>query len=83
MSKHKIKPVGTIKLTRQNKAHIPEIIRHETGVKPGEEIPFVINAATVLLYNPNLELDQLLASLDVLKRDLKLRLQKQKRFRKK
>lgn len=71
----KIRPVGTIKLTKTSKAHIPELIRRETDTRPGEEIPFVINAATVLLYNPKLDLQQLLASLEVLKEDLKLRFQ--------
>ncbi|MDH7564793.1 MAG: hypothetical protein ACQXXG_09490 [Candidatus Bathyarchaeia archaeon] len=69
----RIRPVGTIKLTKTSKAHIPELIRRETETQPGEEIPFVINAATVLLYNPKLDLEQLLASLEVLKQDLKLR----------
>jgi len=71
----KIKPVGTIKLTKTAKAHIPQLIRRETETQPGEEIPFVINAAIVLLYNPKLDLQQLLASLEVLKQDLKLRYQ--------
>jgi hypothetical protein len=75
MTEPKIKPVGTIKLTKENKAHIPKLIRRETDTAPGEEIPYVINAATVLLYNRKLELNQLLASLDVLKEDLKLRFQ--------
>jgi hypothetical protein len=71
----RIKPVGTLKLTKTAKAHIPEIIRRQTETKPGDEIPFVINASTVLLFDPNLDLQQILASLEVLKRDLQLRFQ--------
>jgi hypothetical protein len=72
----KIKPVGHLKTTKTCKAHIPELIRRETGVEPGGKIPYVINASTVLLYNPNLSLKELLASIDVLRQDVQLRLQK-------
>lgn len=72
-NKIKIRPVGTLKLTRTAKTHISELIRRETETEPGEEIPFVISASTVLLYNPKLDLDELLASIEVLKQDLKLR----------
>lgn len=69
----KIKPVGYLKITKTSKSHIPELIRRETGTAPGDKIPFVINASTVLLYDPNMTLEQLLASIDVLKSDVKLR----------
>ena len=74
--KARIKPVGYLKITKTCKGHIPELIRRETGIPPGGAIPFVINASTVLLYNPNLTLEELLESLEVLKRDIKLRVQK-------
>jgi len=73
----RIKPVGHLKTTKGSKAHIPELIRRETGIEPGGQIPYVINASTVLLYNPNLSLEQLLASIDVLRQDVQLRLQKE------
>lgn len=69
----KIKPVGYLKTSKGSKSHIPGLIRRETGTKPGEKIPFVINANTVLLYDPTLTLEQLLASINVLKEDVKLR----------
>jgi len=69
----RIKPVGYLKTTKTGKAHISELIRRETGTKAGEGIPFVMNAKTVLLYDPNLNLQELLASIDVLKQDVKLR----------
>jgi len=68
-----IRPVGIIKTNKAGKAHIHKVILEECG---GRDIPYVINASTVLLYNPNLNLKDLLASIDVLKRDVKLRLQK-------
>jgi len=70
----RIRPVGWIKTTRDSKAHISELIRRETGTKPGEKIPFVINASTVLLFDPKLSLESLLASIDVLREDVKLRM---------
>lgn len=76
MEKGTVKPVGYLKTTKTSKSHIPELIRRETGTQPGEKIPFVINASTVLLYNPNLSLEELLASIDVLKSDVKLRVER-------
>lgn len=72
----RIKPVGYLKMTKTAKTHISELIRRETGTKAGEGIPFVINASTVLLYDPKLNLEEILASIDVLKQDVKLRRQK-------
>jgi hypothetical protein len=69
-----VRPVGVIRANKAQKAHIHKVIIDECG---GHNIPYVINASTVLLYNPNLSLDELLASIDVLKRDVKLRLQKE------
>ncbi len=77
MEKETIKAVGYLKTTKTSKSHIPELIRRETGVEPGGQIPYVINASTVLLYNPNLTPEELLASIDVLKRDVKLRVKKE------
>jgi hypothetical protein len=76
MEKETIRAVGYLKTTKTSKSHIPELIRRETGIEPGGQIPYVINASTVLLYNPNLTLDELLASIDVLRQDVKLRSQK-------
>lgn len=77
MEKETVKPVGYLKITKTSKSHISELIRRETGVQSGGQIPYVINASTVLLYNPNLTLEELLASIDVLRRDVKLRVQKE------
>jgi hypothetical protein len=68
-----VRPVGVIRANKDSKAHIHKVIIEECGT---HDIPYVMNASTVLLYNPTLSLDDLLASIDVLKRDVKLRLQK-------
>lgn len=72
LEKTKIRPVSHIKINKAGKAHIHKVIRKECDTN---DIPYVINASTVLLYNPNLSLKELLASLDVLRRDIKLRVQ--------
>ena len=69
-----VRPVGVIRANKDSKAHIHKVIIEECGTR---DIPYVMNASTVLLYNPNLSLDDLLASIDVLKRDVKLRVQKE------
>lgn len=73
MEKERIKPVGYLKTTKTNKSHIPEIIRRETSTESGQKIPFVINAHSVLLYDPKLSTDELIASLEVMKKDIALR----------
>jgi len=66
----KEKAAGHICINKAGKAHIPVIIRKECDA---QKIPFVITANSVLLFNPNLELDSLLESIDILRRDVKLR----------
>ena len=70
----KIRPVGYVKANKAGKAHIAKVIRKECGTN---KIPYIINASTVLLYDPNLSLDAILASIDVLKEDVKLRVQQE------
>jgi hypothetical protein len=68
-----VRPVSFIRANKDSKAHIAKVIIEECGT---HNIPFVLNARTVLLYNPNLTPEELLASIDVLRRDVKLRIQK-------
>lgn len=68
-----IRPAGVLKANKASKAHIHKVIIEECG---GHDIPYVLNASTVLLYNPTLSLDSLLASIDVLRRDVVLRVRK-------
>jgi hypothetical protein len=65
-----IRPVNHIRVNKAGKAHIHKVIREECAT---EDIPYVINASTVLLYDPTLSLEELLASIDVLRCDVKLR----------
>lgn len=67
-----IRPVGYIRANKASKAHIHKIIIEECG---GHAIPYIINVNTVLLYNPSLDLNTILASIDLLKDSVKLRTQ--------
>ena len=73
LEKPKIRPVGTLRANRSKKAHIHKIIIEECG--GGHNIPYVINARAVLLYDPRLTAEELVASIDVLKDDVVLRKQ--------
>jgi len=71
--KTEIRPVGILRANKKSKAHIHKVIIEECG---GRDLPYIINASTVLLYNPKLNLEEVLASIDVLIRDIKLRVEK-------
>ena len=73
MESQKIRPVGYIKLTRTSRTYINELIRRETSTEAGDQIPFVINAKSVLLYDPSLSAEDLIKSLEVMKKDILLR----------
>lgn len=66
----KIRPFGILKANKAKKAHIHKIIIEECG---GHDIPYVINARSVLLYDPELSVEELVASVNVLKDDIVLR----------
>ena len=65
----KIKAIGYICVNKAGKAHIPVIIRERCET---QKIPFLISAYSVLLFNPNLSLDSILKSIDILKEELRL-----------
>jgi len=65
-----IRPFKILRVNKANKAHIHKVIIEECG---GNNIPYIIDANAVLLYNPRLSLESLLASIEVLKSDVKLR----------
>lgn len=69
----RIRPVGYLKTSKTSKCHISNLIHRETGTKAGDSIPFVINARSVLLYDPSMTMEDILASIDVLIQDIKLR----------
>ena len=74
--KKQIKPQGTLKPTKGGTAHIPNRIRMELGYP--KEIPFVADAHTVLLFNPKSSVEDILESLKVLAKDIRLRVIVQK-----
>ncbi|MHA1215649.1 MAG: hypothetical protein ACTSPG_10140 [Candidatus Hodarchaeales archaeon] len=72
MSKQKtiVKPHGTIKPTEGGTAHIPKQIREELG---SDEIAFITDAKTAVLFNPNTPKEKIIASLKILIKDIELR----------
>ena len=69
-----IEPQGYINVSEKHRtARIKdEIIREVKSFK----IPFVANAKTVLLFDPSASSEDVLVSLDILRRDLQLRIKK-------
>jgi len=67
METENVRAVGHLKLTDTSKTHISELIRRETAVGPGGKIPFLIDTRSVLLYDPRLTVEELVASIEALK----------------
>jgi len=65
-----IKPHGTIKATEGGSAHIPKEIRESLE---SDSLPYVMDAHTVVLFNPNSSPEIVLKSLQNLIEDIKLR----------
>jgi hypothetical protein len=79
-----IRPVGVIKVTDpRGYGYLPKILRKEVGCEGKGEIPFFIDANCVLLVRKDADLEEILKGLDVLKRDLMLRFEREKRRLKK
>jgi len=68
------RPVGTIKISRTGKSHIPEVIRTEIGNL--REVPYYLDANIVLLTRSDANLEDILDGMEILKRDLKKRVKK-------
>ncbi len=62
-----VKALGWIKATDVGTAHIPALIRKSVGMK---KIPYIMDAHAILLFDPSKSLEQLLESLEIMKRDL-------------
>ncbi len=73
MKPSKIRPIGYISISEEGKCHLPSIIRKEVGLKGSGKIPFYLNANCVLLIRLDATLEEVLAGLDVLREDIKLR----------
>lgn len=76
----KIKPFNHIKVSKTKIAAIHRVILDELGGKKGEKfwIPYIPNAETVLLFNPNTDPEKILASLEVLRQDILVRIHEEK-----
>ena len=73
MKPNTIRPVGHLSASEEGKCHLPSIIRKEIGLKGPGKIPFYLDANCVLLIRLGATLEEVLAGLDVLKEDIKLR----------
>jgi len=74
MEKQKARPVGEIVIhDKRGYAYLPKILREEIGVKGKDRIPFYIDANCVLMVRKEADLDEILAGLEILKKDLLLR----------
>jgi len=67
------RPVGKVKVFKKRLGYLPKILLKEVGAGEGDEIPFYIDANTVLLVRKDATLEDIIRSLEVLKEDLKLR----------
>jgi len=72
----KIRPTGKIKIIdARGYAYLPKIIREEVGVQGKDEIGFIIDANCVLLLRKGATTDAILKGLEILQRDLVLRIE--------
>lgn len=72
----KIKPMGRLKISAAGKTHIPILIRKEIGRR---DIPYIVGSKTALLFDSTASVEDILKSIDILRADLLLRVQKEKR----
>ena len=75
-SRKVIKPKGRIHMSKAGKAHIPSDI---SDMMSSRDIGFVSDAKTALLFDPETSASDILKSLNVLKDDLSLRIEVQKK----
>ena len=73
----RIRPIGEIKISKTGKSHIPAIIRREIG--GSDKIPFILNAHTVVLFRDDAKPEDILASLEIIRNDIMLRLERRKK----
>jgi hypothetical protein len=72
----RLRPVGHIKIIDpRGYAYFPRLLRKEVNAKGKDEIPFFLDANCVLLVRKDANLRQVLEGLEVLKRDLLLRVE--------
>jgi hypothetical protein len=72
-----IRPVGEIKIIDpRGYAYLPKILRKEVKATGKTSIPFFINANCVLLVRKGADVQKILEGLEILKKDLLLRVEK-------
>jgi hypothetical protein len=67
-----VKPKGTLKVTKIGIANIPREIQRELEIE-NEDIAYVLDAKTAILFNPETSIEDILHSIEVLKQDILLR----------
>jgi len=70
--RRKIRPMSEIKISGKGTAYIPDSLRNE--IHPNV-LPFILNANTALIFNPNKTPEEILESIEIIKRDVKLRIE--------
>ena len=73
-NKEKIRPKGTLSVSKIGTANIPTEIRDELHVNKGN-IAYIVDAHSAILFNPDVEPKTLLESLRVLIQDIQLRIE--------
>ena len=68
-----VKPVGYIKLTKEYKTHINQILRRQLSAESDCQIPYILSARAVLLYDCGIDAAELKASLNLLAQDVEQR----------
>ena len=74
MGEKEPRPVGTINVhDPRGYSFIPQLVRKELGIEGKDRIPFFLDANVVLLVRKGATRLEILAGLEVLREDLKLR----------
>jgi hypothetical protein len=75
--KGQLRAMGQIKIVDpRGYAYLPKILRKEIKAKGRASIPFFINANCVLLVRKGADIEKIIEGLDILKKDLILRVEK-------
>lgn len=72
--KTKIKPSGFVVIYSRGYSHLPDNIRATLGVSDKCKVPFISDANVVLLFRPDIDPDTLKKALEVLQKDIELRI---------
>ena len=70
----KIRPKGILLPSKAGTTHLPKEIRDELGNQ--KKIAYVLDARTAILFNPDTPPEKVLKSLDILRQDIMMRIEK-------